>query len=113
MKRTGSELSLLPTICDSNSGGSAKKFGVSAPLPRAKRAEGVARSISVGPTVLLMAAPSRACIRSRSSRIASVHRLAASSLPAGPPTLFLHSPDNRDGRRLRIEVILRGLLYLI
>ena len=30
MKRTGSELSLLPTICDSNSGGSAKKFGVSA-----------------------------------------------------------------------------------
>ena len=32
MKRTGSALSLLSTICDSNSGGSAKKFGVIKPF---------------------------------------------------------------------------------
>src|SRR5213593_994245 len=36
---------------------------------------------------LSMAAPCRACIRSRSCRIASVHRYAASFLPAGPPCL--------------------------
>ena len=55
----------------------------------------------VGPTVLSLAAPYRACIRSRSCRIASVHRFylccalsglrfaAISSLPAGPPTPLL------------------------
>src|SRR5207249_10489322 len=41
--------------------------------------------LSVGPTVLLMAAPYRACIRSRSCRIASVRRFAVSLLPAGSP----------------------------
>src|SRR5438094_5129411 len=58
---------------------------------------------SVGPTVLLTAAPCRACVRIRSRRIALVPRFylccalsgvrfaAALLLPAGPPTLALAS----------------------
>src|SRR5437868_9221364 len=45
-----------------------------------------------------MAAPYRACVRSRSRRIASVHRCATSLLPAGPPTPLQHRLEDVSGQ---------------